>query len=566
MRCGTELPLVGECPHCASEPTVRQDPPGLLRKAMQLDRRAEQESGEPPPGRPAAPRERPEVPVFLPPARPAAPPTSVPRSAPQAVPSFQSLLGKAAPPAASTPGASPGPIVRPVPVGQRTTASDAPRLSEPLLTPRPPRVQEPLDAEPTLPSAIPEQLAKHPAARPTGDRPPVRANVPTHWDAPPTAKAPHFVIPAEARLPGAPDPTDVTRPDVDLEAVQAAGAAQRAARELSAAPTSRAPAAAPDGTVPAYPNPMAPPATSTSAPTAAARPLARRSDPAQPVAHAPSMTGRPGDPALQVTRSTGPATRSEDPARPSGPALPVPPRPGAASAPGGARPAFGPPEGAPTAPRSVESAGTRPASPSSLAARGLAPSRPAPPPPGFVPLSGDALPATTEREVATVQLDAALARDAILTVRPASHWRRLGSWLVDLTVVASVVALYLTIALWITGRWPARELTAQALLVSLQASKLILLPGLALGLVVGAVYGTLFAYRGGGRTLGRWLFGLKLVNAYGTPPGPVRATVRSVLALVSFALCLAGFWLAVVDKRGQTLHDKLTCTFVVRPA
>ncbi|RYZ38766.1 MAG: RDD family protein, partial [Myxococcaceae bacterium] len=27
-----------------------------------------------------------------------------------------------------------------------------------------------------------------------------------------------------------------------------------------------------------------------------------------------------------------------------------------------------------------------------------------------------------------------------------------------------------------------------------------------------------------------------------------------------------GFWMALFDRRGQTLHDKLTSTFVVQPS
>jgi uncharacterized RDD family membrane protein YckC len=40
--------------------------------------------------------------------------------------------------------------------------------------------------------------------------------------------------------------------------------------------------------------------------------------------------------------------------------------------------------------------------------------------------------------------------------------------------------------------------------------------------------------------------------------------VRAALSLASFGLFLSGFWLALFDRRGQTLHDKLTSTFVVQ--
>lgn len=94
----------------------------------------------------------------------------------------------------------------------------------------------------------------------------------------------------------------------------------------------------------------------------------------------------------------------------------------------------------------------------------------------------------------------------------------------------------------------------------------LLIPGGVLMLVLGAVYAGAFALLWGGRTPGRLLTGIRLVDATGYPPGPWRAGVRAVLSLFSFVLLLGGFWLALFDRRGQTLHDKLTRTFVVQPS
>ena len=85
---------------------------------------------------------------------------------------------------------------------------------------------------------------------------------------------------------------------------------------------------------------------------------------------------------------------------------------------------------------------------------------------------------------------------------------------------------------------------------------------MALGL--GTAYGTLFAVAWRGRTIGRRLFDLYLVDSQGAPPTPARAMARSFVALISFALFLGGFWMALFDPKGQTLHDKLCSTFVVR--
>jgi uncharacterized RDD family membrane protein YckC len=90
------------------------------------------------------------------------------------------------------------------------------------------------------------------------------------------------------------------------------------------------------------------------------------------------------------------------------------------------------------------------------------------------------------------------------------------------------------------------------------------LPALALAAVFAFVYTTLFAFLFHGRTVGRRLVGIHLVDGTGAAPGAGRALVRAGLSLVSFGLFLSGFWLALFDRHGQTLHDKLTRTFVVR--
>ena len=62
------------------------------------------------------------------------------------------------------------------------------------------------------------------------------------------------------------------------------------------------------------------------------------------------------------------------------------------------------------------------------------------------------------------------------------------------------------------------------------------------------------------------VLGLRLVDTHGLAPAPTRAIVRALLSVVSFGLFLGGFWMALFDRRGQTLHDKLTSTFVVQPS
>jgi uncharacterized RDD family membrane protein YckC len=136
---------------------------------------------------------------------------------------------------------------------------------------------------------------------------------------------------------------------------------------------------------------------------------------------------------------------------------------------------------------------------------------------------------------------------------PAPVWRRLAAWLVDVSLVGgAVVGLMALAAKVIAGGLTADKLPAIALPAALLAG------------LLGFVYAALFAFIWSGRTPGRRLLGLHLVDDSGRAPSPTRALIRGLLSLASFALFLAGFWLALFDRRGQTLHDKLSSTFVVQ--
>jgi uncharacterized RDD family membrane protein YckC len=152
--------------------------------------------------------------------------------------------------------------------------------------------------------------------------------------------------------------------------------------------------------------------------------------------------------------------------------------------------------------------------------------------------------------------------------RPAALWRRLLAFAVDSAFIVGVAALYLLLASTVTGtKKPEPGLVGvDAFFGWLQAFKSVLLPGTVLMGVLALVYCAVFAFLWNGRTLGRRLLGLRLVDTHGVPPAPTRAVVRALLSTVSFGLFLGGFWMALFDRRGQTLHDKLTSTFVVQPS
>jgi uncharacterized RDD family membrane protein YckC len=143
----------------------------------------------------------------------------------------------------------------------------------------------------------------------------------------------------------------------------------------------------------------------------------------------------------------------------------------------------------------------------------------------------------------------------MVTAEPAALWRRVGAWLTDLLFVSVLVLIFLTIAMTVI---------APKNVTPLQQLAAIAVPGAALAAVLAFVYTTLFAFLWNGRTPGRRLMGIHLVDSSGHAPAPARALIRALLSLVSFGLFLSGFWLALFDRHGQTLHDKLTRTFVVK--
>ena len=152
---------------------------------------------------------------------------------------------------------------------------------------------------------------------------------------------------------------------------------------------------------------------------------------------------------------------------------------------------------------------------------------------------------------------------------PARLWRRVLAGMTDVLAVGGVVGLYLLIASSLTHHASpvANRLRGlDALMVFVHAWESILLPAVALAVLISLVYSMLFVIAWKGQTPGHRLLGLKLVDDTGSVPSPSRVAVRALLSLVSTLIFLGGFWLALFDRKGQTLHDKLTSTFVVKPA
>jgi uncharacterized RDD family membrane protein YckC len=152
--------------------------------------------------------------------------------------------------------------------------------------------------------------------------------------------------------------------------------------------------------------------------------------------------------------------------------------------------------------------------------------------------------------------------------RPAALWQRITAFIVDGALVGGVLALYIGLAAALISPHaaPTNQLTGiDGTMARVHQLSSVLAPCVALALVLGLAYTAAFALLWNGRTPGRRLLGIRLVDRTGLAPTPGRAITRAALSVLSFVPFLAGFWLALFDRRGQTLHDKLTQTFVVRP-
>jgi len=136
---------------------------------------------------------------------------------------------------------------------------------------------------------------------------------------------------------------------------------------------------------------------------------------------------------------------------------------------------------------------------------------------------------------------------------PASRAQRIAGWVVDLAFLAVFLAAHVGAAAWLAGMArsaPELVIAAPALWIAVAA---------VLALAWSWVFIALW-----GRTPGMAFTGQRLRTLGGRPLGPVGAFARALLALLSAALGLFGFVLALFDRRGQTLHDKLCgCMTVV---
>jgi uncharacterized RDD family membrane protein YckC len=73
-----------------------------------------------------------------------------------------------------------------------------------------------------------------------------------------------------------------------------------------------------------------------------------------------------------------------------------------------------------------------------------------------------------------------------------------------------------------------------------------------------------FLHGYGGMTVGKMALGIKLINRYGEGIGIWDAFIRWIGYYISGAFLCAGFLWSLVDSEGQTWHDKIAGTYVVK--
>ncbi len=152
----------------------------------------------------------------------------------------------------------------------------------------------------------------------------------------------------------------------------------------------------------------------------------------------------------------------------------------------------------------------------------------------------------------------------MLRVRAAGFPRRLAAALVDLTIVTLVAAGVAALAAVALGAElpTAKEFGADFVMAGLLDRNPMVAGALGLLFGMSALYQV---YLGGilGQTLGKRLFGLRLISSQGKAPGPLIACARFVAMTLSLGIAGLGFLWCIFDRERRALHDHLSSTYVI---
>lgn len=141
----------------------------------------------------------------------------------------------------------------------------------------------------------------------------------------------------------------------------------------------------------------------------------------------------------------------------------------------------------------------------------------------------------------------------VLNGRTAGFVTRLFAYVADAAVVAGIIAI---------GGWIAvliDDVIAQVgldLRISLGAIYVFFIP-----LIIGLYFVMFWSLTG--RTIGKWLLGLRVIGRDGHPP----TIGRSIIRVVGYGLSAIAFWLGyiwvLIDDDRQAWHDHLAHTWVI---
>lgn len=84
-----------------------------------------------------------------------------------------------------------------------------------------------------------------------------------------------------------------------------------------------------------------------------------------------------------------------------------------------------------------------------------------------------------------------------------------------------------------------------------------------IGFLVGAAYQWFFLTRNNGQTPGKMFLNVRVVKTDGTAISDLDAILRAVGSVISGTFFALGYLWAFFDPQRQTLHDKLSRTYVV---
>jgi uncharacterized RDD family membrane protein YckC len=133
----------------------------------------------------------------------------------------------------------------------------------------------------------------------------------------------------------------------------------------------------------------------------------------------------------------------------------------------------------------------------------------------------------------------------------APYWRRIAAWLIDEVARVLFFGVLLIVLVMLGGQLP------DAVEPGEEASFNAIAPQVVLRIGLSWICWSL------GTSPGAMVMRLRLVDAQGKAPGPVRGGVRAVLEVVSVATLMVGFAWAIVTRRRQTWHDFGSGTFVI---